>query len=188
MALAHSCRRPGFSSVAPPSLTTYLICDPSNSQQACRFVEAGHHVKVLGGLTGSALEQVVEAGDDHASPAIVCQMKTDVTVVGVDRILNLRQLAGGEDAHQRAAGKEAAIESLDVVGLLFSFEPHVNGGEDAARDGQQVWSEDNLLVVEVELLQQLSGVAMREKPVSGEIVRGVHEVRFRGRRFARAGD
>ena len=39
-----------------------------------------------------------------------------------------------------------------------------------------------------ELLEQFAGVPVREEAVGGEIVGRVHEVGFRGGRFARAGD
>ena len=48
--------------------------------------------------------------------------------------------------------------------------------------------ERNRIGGDVQLLQQLAGVAMAEEAVGGKIVRRVHEVRLRGRRLARAGD
>ncbi len=72
-------------------------------------------------------------------------------------------------------------------GLRFA-EAHVDGGENAARNGQQMGREDDLALVDADLLKQFAGVAMGEDAVGGEIVGRVHEVRLGGGRFARAAD
>ena len=46
----------------------------------------------------------------------------------------------------------------------------------------------DLIGCEMELLEQLAGVAVAEDRVGGEIVGGVHEVGLRGRGFACAAD
>ena len=51
---------------------------PSCLQQAFGFGPAAHQVHILYRLSGCALEQVVEAGDDHASPAVAGELEADV--------------------------------------------------------------------------------------------------------------
>ena len=64
----------------------------------------------------------------------------------------------------------------------------VDGRQDAARYGQEMRGELDLIRLQMELLQQLSGVAMAEDRVGGEVVGGVHEVSLGGGSFAGAAD
>ena len=64
----------------------------------------------------------------------------------------------------------------------------VDGGQNSARDGQQMRGELDLVRGEVKLLEQLAGVAMAEDGVGGEIVGRVHEVGLGGGGFAGAAD
>ncbi len=48
--------------------------------------------------------------------------------------------------------------------------------------------EDNLIAAQSDLLQQLPRVPMRKDAIGGEIVRRIHEMRLRGRRFAGPAD
>ncbi len=68
------------------------------------------------------------------------------------------------------------------------FEPKIDGGEDSARDGQQMRGELNLIGRQMELFEQLAGVAMAEDGVCGEVVGGVHEMSVRGWSFAGSAD
>ena len=74
------------------------------------------------------------------------------------------------------------------AGVTASAEADIDGGEDAARNRQQMRGELNLICGEVELLEQLAGVAVAEDRVGGEIVGGIHEVGLGGGRLAGAAD
>ena len=56
------------------------------------------------------------------------------------------------------------------------------------RDGEKVRRELDLVFAEVELFEQLSGVAMAEDVVGGEIVGRIHEVGLRGGGLAGSAD
>ena len=65
-------------------------------------------------------------------------------------------------------------------------EPHIDGGQDAARNRQQMRREDDRLCIDADLLQQFTGVAMRKNAIGREIIGCIHEMRFGGGRLARS--
>ncbi len=65
---------------------------------------------------------------------------------------------------------------------------HVNGRKNSPRNRQQVRSENQLASIQLQLLENLSHMAMPENRVGGKIVRHRNEVGARGRFLARAGD
>src|SRR5580692_12946258 len=93
MARVQLSRSAGFSRPAPPSLTTNFIRGPPlrTSFEAFGFAKAEHEVHILHGLRGRALEQIIKTTDDDGALAIRGQLKTDIAIVGANRILNLRQ-------------------------------------------------------------------------------------------------
>ena len=201
MERAQVCRSSGFSRAAPPSLTTNFMVTPEVQRftrgregrkqsviGGLRFVPAGHEVHVLDGLRGGAFEQVVEAGDDDEALAVGRELEAEVAEDGADDVLDLREIGRAADADHGAVGVEVVEAVLDVDQRCHFVKTHVDGGEDAARDGEQVRRELDLVVGEVELLEELAGVAMAEDGVGGEVVGRVHEVGVGGGRFARAGD
>ena len=76
----------------------------------------------------------------------------------------------------------------DGGGFALVVEANVDGGEDAAWDGQEVWGELDLVGGEVKLLEELAGVAMAVDGVGGEVVSGVHEVSLGGGGLAGSAD
>ena len=103
-------------------------------------------------------------------------------------MLDLRQVRRGVDADERAGCVERAEDGFDGLRFGAFLQAQVDGGEDATGDGQQMWRELDIVCREAELFEQLAGVAMAEDGVRREVVGGVHEVGFGGRRLACAGD
>ena len=115
-------------------------------------------------------------------------MEAEVAEVGADHVLNLGK-------HRAAPYADHGTRRIELVeGVLYGFyaaglvEANVDGGKNAARDRQQMGCELDLVGGEVELLQELAGVAMAEDSVGREIVGGVHETVVGRESFARAGD
>jgi len=101
--------------------------------------------------------------------AVGCDLETDVGVVGADRILNLRQRLV-IDADEGALVKETVVDSCNRGVRLRFTEVNVDGGKNSARNGQQMRREDDLVLIDADLLEHFTGVAMSEDAVGGEIV------------------
>ena len=83
----------GVSRPAPPNLTTYFIPALRSALiPVLRLRPAQHHIQILHGLAGCALQQIIQATDDHRAPAAGVELKADVRIVGAHRVLNLRQM------------------------------------------------------------------------------------------------
>ena len=139
-------------------------------------------------LPGGALEQVVEAGDQHQARPAGVEREADVAVVCVQRVLDLGQARRREDAHEGAAGVEVAQALLDFLLRERLPQVHIDGRQDAARDGQQVRGENELGRGEPELLQDFSRVPVGEDRVGAEVRRHLDEVRLGSRLLAGARD
>ncbi len=139
-------------------------------------------------LAGGALEKIVQAGDEDESFAVGCEREAEVAEAGADDVLNLGQARGGMQADHWTVPVEVLKDLGDGYGFGVGFEADVDGGEDAAGDGQKVRGELDLIGGEVELLEQLAGVAMAEDGVGGEVVGGVHKVGLGGGGFACSAD
>ena len=69
-------------------------------------------------LSGSAFEQVVEAGDEDEPLAVGRELEAEVAEVGADDVLNLRQWPAAADADQRAVRVEL-VERATESGLTL---------------------------------------------------------------------
>ena len=118
-----------------------------------------------------------------------CECKAEIAEVGADDVLNLRQLRRACAAGPLGcAGRSRRRTALIVAASVCVFEPKIDRGQNAARNGQQMRRELDLICCQMELLEQLAGVAMAEDRVGGEIVGGIHEVGLGGRCFAGSAD
>jgi hypothetical protein len=142
----------------------------------------------LHGLPGCALEEIVEAGDQDETLAAGCECEAEVAEVGADNVLDLGQVRRGVQPDERAVLVEGLEDLADCGGVGGGVELQVEGGEDAARDGQQVGRELDLAGGQMKLLEHLAGVTVAEDGVGGEVVGGVHEVGVGGGGFAGSAD
>ncbi len=97
-----------------------------------------HHVHILDCLTGRAFEQIVEARDQDEAAGVGSELEAEIAEAGADDVLNLGQVAGGAESHQRAVAVEVAVDGGDLIARGLRLQTDVERGEDAARDGQQV--------------------------------------------------
>jgi len=95
-------------------------------------------LKILHGLAGGAFSEIVKARDEDQAASRVVQRESDIAKICVRDVLQLRQAAGGPDAHHRPASVEPAIERFDVRGSLRFGEGDVDGRKNAARKRQQM--------------------------------------------------
>src|SRR6185437_4429208 len=102
-ARAHLCSVASSSSATPPIFITIFTAGLLSSQKSFFFRPAIHQVHILHRLAGSALDEIVLAGNNHQSPAIRRQAKTQVAIICVQRELDLRQLGIREHAYESAA-------------------------------------------------------------------------------------
>src|ERR1700761_6873071 len=121
-------------------------------------MEAGHEVHVLDGLRGGAFEQVVEARDDDESAGVAIEMEAEVAEAGAHDGLNLRQMGRAADADERSVCVEVVEAGLKFFDGARLVKTHVEGGEDSARDRQQMRRELNLLARKLQLLAKFTGV------------------------------
>ena len=149
---------------------------------------AGHEVHVLNGLRRRSLEEVVEAGDDDKAAAIGGELEANVAEGCANDVLDLRQHGRRADADHGGVDVEIVEAGLNGGGGQCFVEAHVDGGKDAAGDGEKVRRELELVGGQVELLEHLSGVAMAKDGVGRKVVGGVHEVGVGGGRFASSAD
>src|SRR5580658_4054871 len=110
------------------------------------FVPSAHQVHVLHRLPGRPFEQVVQTGNNHTSPTVFGQLKADVAVVGICRILYLRQFLS--HPHHGARGVEIAEARFHLGRFLLLPEGHVGGGENTPRNRQQVRCENDLRLLQ----------------------------------------
>src|SRR5208282_5214833 len=98
---------------------------------------------------------------NHDQPAaIVRETETEITVVGMHRELNFGQTRRGKNADPSLALIEIMKTALDFVGGHFVFQIHINRGQNPARNGQKVGSENQLRRVERQLLENLASVTV----------------------------
>jgi len=95
-------------------------------------------IEILDGLAGGAFSKIVEARDDDEAASRFVQRESDVAKIGVSDVLQFRQRPGSPDANHRTAGVELAVERLDIRGGLRLTKRDVDGGKNAAGEGQQV--------------------------------------------------
>src|SRR6266581_2964880 len=101
-------------------------------------------------------------------------------------VLQLRQRAGGPDAHHRAAGVEAAKESFDVGRSLRRIERDVDGGKNSTRKRQQMRGKHDLRFAQTRVLEDFRCVAMSKETISLEIFIHFDEVQIAPRILAGA--
>ena len=97
--------------------------------------------------------------------AIGREREADVAVIGVQREFDLRQPRSAEDPHPGLACVELAQRLLQFFGGRRFRQLHVDGGQDSARNRQQMRRELQRTAVEPELLQHLAGVPMAKNVV-----------------------
>src|SRR5712692_1327103 len=143
-------------------------------------------IEILHGLAGSTFPKIVEARDDDQAPSRIVQRESDVAKIGVRDVLQFRQRAGGPDANHGTASVELEVERLDVRGGLRLAECDVDGGKNAAGEGQQMCRENNLRLAQTGVFENLRRVTVSEKSVSLEVFIHFDEVEIAARAFARA--
>ncbi len=136
-----------------------LHCSPSfSSKPNIRFM-------FCTAWPGSALQQVVETGNQHGALAVGRQRETDVAVICVERKLDLRQACSSEHAHPRLAGIKLTQRLLQLFGAHWLRQLHVNRRENAARDRQQMRRKLQRAAADPELLEHLPRVPVSENAV-----------------------
>src|SRR5713226_2397149 len=143
-------------------------------------------IEILHGLTGGAFSKIVKTRDEDQAASRVVQCKSDIAKIGVRNVLQFRQRAGCPDANHGAPGVELAVERLNFRGGLRLAECDVDGGKNAAGEGQQMRRENNLRLAQTGVFENLWRVTVSEKSVSLEIFIHFDEVEITARVFARA--
>src|SRR6266436_2949906 len=144
-------------------------------------------IEILHGLTGRAFSEIVEAGNDHETPAGFVQRKADIAEVRVRDVLQLGQRTRGPDSNHRPSSVRLAIERFDVVCRLRLAERNVNRGEDSASEREQMSRKNNLRLAQAGVLEDFRRVAVRKKIVSLEILIEFREMEIAARLLARSG-
>src|SRR5208337_5280548 len=103
------------------------------------------------------------------------------------RELNFGQTRRGKNADPSLALIEIMKTALDFVGGHFVFQIHINRGQNPARNGQKVGSENQLRRVERQLLENLASVTVSENRVGGKVVGHRDEMSARRGLLASAG-
>ena len=144
------------------------------------LVEPEREVRVLHGLSGGALAEVVERADDDRRAGRAVGEDADLGGVGALHARQLGRDALGQDAHDRAR-RVGVLEQRARVGVGL----HVTRREQAAAHGQQVGDEADR---HPELLGDLRRVAVRADGVRREVLEHRAGVRRRLQRLAGARD
>jgi len=127
-------------------------------------------------LPGGALQQVIDAGHNHKPLSVVGQAESQVTVIGVQTVLNLRQLRCRKDAYPVHAQIEFTETCFHLDRRHWLRQPDIDGRQNPAWDRQQMRRENYFRRREIQLLENFSGMAVAEHRVSREVVRDRNEV------------
>ena len=160
---------------APPSFICSVRLETARFQlQSASLLQPEHQVEVLDSLTGSALQQVIDHGDDQQLIAML--LDVDDTLVRVHHLLQVRV-----SVHHEGEGRilvEILVELLDFLDLQVAL--RIGRDEDAPREITAHRQEIDI-VVEARLqlthgAVDLQQVLVRESLVDGDVVVSPAEV------------
>src|SRR5262249_22545383 len=125
--------------------------------------EAAGHIEILKRLTGRALHEVVETGDNHEPPGSRVEAPADVAEIGPGDVLDLRQRVPGQP-HEWLLAVRRLEHFLDPLGRRPGSHLRVNRLEDSAIERHQMGNEGHL---RAKLLLHLGDMTMSEYSVGG---------------------
>src|SRR5260370_38723506 len=104
------------------------------SLESFLFFPSIHPVHVLHGLSGGAFEKVIEAGDEHETPAVLRQTKSEIAIVRAQRKLHLRKLRCRKRPDPTPARIEITAERLHFARSRFAAEVQVGRAQERPLD------------------------------------------------------
>src|SRR5690242_1261471 len=143
-------------------------------------------VQILHSLSGGPFPKIVETGDENQAAPGRIQNETDVAKIRVRDVLQLRQHPSAPDTNHGPSGIKLTKQSFDFCSRLFLIECYVDGGENPARERQQVRREDNLGFTQTRVLKDFRRMAVGEQAVRLEILIHLHKVEVAPRILARS--
>ena len=154
-------------------------------EESGSFGQAEHEVEVLKGLTGRALDQVVDGGDDDGAAIGGVDDPAEVAEIGAVDGGQVGNLSGIIETDEGLVPVSGFVDGKEIGRLV---EADVDGFENAAVSGNQLRGERELRLGKTGVLEDFRDMAVMEDRVGREVLGRFAEVSLEGGLAAGAGD